>query len=250
MMLSCPSTTISTGTSQTTRAFGASCLAETLSLSLSLSQSCTWPLPLVLTRASRSFPRSGAVRNRRQTVNKRVVCVAQPGGSRSVPQVYSTAGVSKLKALITPFNDPKANAKMLSLATAQMLCSVATLIHDTYLPVYMSDVLGMSNSKIGNLQAIAQFLSKASGSVSGIFADILSPARMVIFGTLLTTINKPVRIRALQRSVLGFSLAQFLMHSHVVCFVDVCSQRACIHLVWSHRLPVLDHVRKDLRPHE
>jgi len=98
----------------------------------------------------------------------------------------------KLKALVTPFSNPEANAKMLSLATAQMLCSVATLIHDTYLPVYMSDVLHMSNSKIGNLQAIAQFLSKASGSVSGIFADILSPARMVIFGTLLTTINKPM----------------------------------------------------------
>ena len=109
-----------------------------------------------------------------------------------MPQVYSAAGVNKLKALVTPFNDPQANKKMLSLATAQMLCSVATLIHDTYLPVYMSDVLGMSNSKIGNLQAIAQFLSKASGSVSGIFADILSPARMVIFGTLLTTINKPM----------------------------------------------------------
>jgi len=106
--------------------------------------------------------------------------------------VYASSGANKLKALVTPFNDPQANKKMLSLATAQMLCSVATLIHDTYLPVYMSDVLGMSNSKIGNLQAIAQFLSKASGSVSGIFADILSPARMVIFGTLLTTINKPM----------------------------------------------------------
>ena len=98
----------------------------------------------------------------------------------------------KMEALVTPFRDPEANKKMLALATAQMLCSVATLIHDTYLPVYMSDVLHMSNSKIGNLQAIAQFLSKASGSVSGVFADILSPARMVIFGTLLTTINKPM----------------------------------------------------------
>jgi len=88
------------------------------------------------------------------------MCVAQPAGSRGTPQVFSTAGASKLKALITPFNDPQANKKMLSLATAQMLCSVATLIHDTYLPVYMSDVLGMSNSKIGNLQAIALFLSK------------------------------------------------------------------------------------------
>ena len=123
---------------------------------------------------------------------RRVVdcAAAADQSSSSPPPPQGMAG--KLKALVTPFSNPEANAKMLSLATAQMLCSVATLIHDTYLPVYMSDVLHMSNSKIGNLQAIAQFLSKASGSVSGIFADILSPARMVIFGTLLTTINKPM----------------------------------------------------------
>jgi hypothetical protein len=29
-----------------------------------------------------------------------------------------------------------------------MLCSVATLIHDTYLPVYLSDVLHLSNTKV------------------------------------------------------------------------------------------------------
>ncbi|KAK9849389.1 hypothetical protein WJX84_005290 [Apatococcus fuscideae] len=50
----------------------------------------------------------------------------------------------------------------------------------------------MSNQKIGNLQAIAQFLSNASKSLSGTIADIISPARMVIFGTLLTTLNKPM----------------------------------------------------------
>ena len=46
--------------------------------------------------------------------------------------------------------------------------------------------------QIGNLQAMAQFLSNASKSLSGTLADILSPARMIIFGTLLTTINKPM----------------------------------------------------------
>jgi MFS family permease len=46
--------------------------------------------------------------------------------------------------------------------------------------------------KIGNLQAVAQFLSNASKSVSGTLADLLSPARMVLFGTLLTTLNKPM----------------------------------------------------------
>ena len=46
--------------------------------------------------------------------------------------------------------------------------------------------------QIGNLQAMAQFLSNASKSLSGTLADLLSPARMIIFGTLLTTINKPM----------------------------------------------------------
>jgi sugar phosphate permease len=46
--------------------------------------------------------------------------------------------------------------------------------------------------QIGNLQALAQFLSNASKSVSGTLADILSPSRMIIFGTLLTTLNKPM----------------------------------------------------------
>ena len=31
---------------------------------------------------------------------------------------------------------------------AQALCSVATLIHDTYLPIYLQDVLGLSNTKV------------------------------------------------------------------------------------------------------
>ena len=53
----------------------------------------------------------------------------------------------------------------------------------TYLMDYM---------QIGNLQALAQFLSNMCKSVSGTLADILSPARMIIIGTLLTTINKPM----------------------------------------------------------
>ena len=39
------------------------------------------------------------------------------------------------------------------------------LQNPSYLPVYLQDVLGLSNSKIGNLQAIAQFLCNASKSV-------------------------------------------------------------------------------------
>ena len=50
----------------------------------------------------------------------------------------------------------------------------------------------MPGAQIGNLQALAQFLSNASKSLSGTLADILSPSRMIIFGTLLTTLNKPM----------------------------------------------------------
>lgn len=46
--------------------------------------------------------------------------------------------------------------------------------------------------QIGNLQAISQLLCNLSKSLSGTLADLISPAAMVIFGTLLTTINKPM----------------------------------------------------------
>lgn len=44
---------------------------------------------------------------------------------------------------------------------------------------------------MGQLHALLQFLSKASGVVSGRLADLLSPARMVILGTALTALCKP-----------------------------------------------------------
>ena len=51
-------------------------------------------------------------------------------------------------ALFTPFSDPAANLKLLALCSAGALSSVATLIHDTYLPIYLSEVLGLSNTKV------------------------------------------------------------------------------------------------------
>ena len=58
---------------------------------------------------------------------------------------------------------------------------------------FLSECVACSGAaQIGNLQALAQFLSNASKSVSCTLADLLSPARMIIFGTLLTTLNKPM----------------------------------------------------------
>lgn len=54
----------------------------------------------------------------------------------------------KKESWLRPFKDPTSNSRLLALCFAQALCSVATLIHDTYLPVYLSDVLKLSNTKV------------------------------------------------------------------------------------------------------
>ena len=53
-----------------------------------------------------------------------------------------------LDELLHPFSDKAINAKLIALCVAQALCSVATLIHDTYLPIYLQDVLGLTNTKV------------------------------------------------------------------------------------------------------
>jgi Na+/melibiose symporter-like transporter len=83
--------------------------------------------------------------------------------------------------------------KLYALATGQMLCSIGTLIHDSYLPLYMKDVLGLNNMKIGAIQGTAQFLCQFTKGVSGVAGDALgSQERVVLFGTLLTLMCKPM----------------------------------------------------------
>eukprot|EP00798_Chlamydomonas_sp_ICE-L_P027969 gene27969-8851_t len=55
----------------------------------------------------------------------------------------------RLTLLTKCYSDPKANSKFLVLVVGQALCSIATLIHESYLPVYAQDVLGLSNTKSG-----------------------------------------------------------------------------------------------------
>lgn len=56
--------------------------------------------------------------------------------------------VAKFKALFSPFSEAGTNKKLLALCGAQALSSVATLIHDTYLPLYLSEELKLSNTKV------------------------------------------------------------------------------------------------------
>ena len=80
------------------------------------------------------------------------VALPLAGAAAGEPEQEAKGFIAKqrqsVKTLLTPFSDPSVNARLLSLCVASALCSVATLIHDTYLPVYLQDQLGLSNTKV------------------------------------------------------------------------------------------------------
>lgn len=76
--------------------------------------------------------------------------VATPALARSDDQDRRnpfSAVAERFGSLFNVYSDPRCNAKLLALAVGQMMCSVATLIHDSYLPVYVHDELGLSSTK-------------------------------------------------------------------------------------------------------
>eukprot|EP01024_Parvocaulis_polyphysoides_P018035 TRINITY_DN1795_c1_g1_i2.p1 TRINITY_DN1795_c1_g1~~TRINITY_DN1795_c1_g1_i2.p1 ORF type:complete len:530 (-),score=60.01 TRINITY_DN1795_c1_g1_i2:501-2090(-) len=99
----------------------------------------------------------------------------------------------KISHVFQPLSDPDSNRKVVALAVGGMLCSVATLIHDCYLPIYMKDVLQLNNTKIGQVQALSMFICQLSKGVSGIIGDLLkSQIKVLIFGMTLTLLCKPM----------------------------------------------------------
>lgn len=74
-----------------------------------------------------------------------------PRAAQSISSADNSDDKPKLTSIFHVFSDPKCNSKLLALAIGQMLCSVATLIHDSYLPVYVQDELGLSNTKVRSI---------------------------------------------------------------------------------------------------
>jgi hypothetical protein len=72
-----------------------------------------------------------------------------------------------MASILHVFSDPRCNSKLLALAIGQMLCSVATLIHDSYLPIYVQDELGLSNTKVGENSPPAASAGLFWGSLFG-----------------------------------------------------------------------------------
>lgn len=89
-----------------------------------------------------------AVAKRRNTlwVHASSAGAAHLASSDDAPE--SESPVAKFKALFSPFSEAGTNKKLLALCGAQALSSVATLIHDTYLPLYLSEELKLSNTKV------------------------------------------------------------------------------------------------------
>ena len=101
------------------------------------------PKPLAFTSTSTS---PLVVKHRRgvtaQASNTGAIQPASPDNAAN-----SDSPVARFKAMLSPFSEPSTNKKLLALCGAQALSSVATLIHDTYLPLYLSEELKLSNTK-------------------------------------------------------------------------------------------------------
>ncbi|WIA21013.1 hypothetical protein OEZ85_005346 [Tetradesmus obliquus] len=83
--------------------------------------------------------------------------------------------------------DPACNRKLVALSVSQLLFSFATYMHDAYLPVYLQDVLGLSNTKIGAAQGVAQMLCQFAKGFAGVAGDILDCQVCVLLaGTFIT----------------------------------------------------------------
>lgn len=72
-------------------------------------------------------------------VGSRSANVVLPGSSQQKTKPHPL-GAAPTDSLLAPAPGRRA---------AQCLSSIATLLHDTYLPLYMSEVLHMSNTKAG-----------------------------------------------------------------------------------------------------
>ncbi|GFR51626.1 hypothetical protein Agub_g14053, partial [Astrephomene gubernaculifera] len=134
--------------------------------------------------------RQGPLGNRLHTIAS--AAAADAGGHKAKP-ASSTSPFGKLLSVFNVYSDERCNSKLLALAVGQMLCSIATLIHDSYLPIYVHEELGLSTGKIGAVQGAAQFLCQLSKGVSGVAGDVLgSQTRVLVFGTFLTLACKPM----------------------------------------------------------
>lgn len=128
----------------------------------------------------RYLPRQRRQYGRPHEVSSTVArCSLTASNSEAKPQGEKPTLWMRVKGVICPFEDSSANARFLALAVGGMLCSVATLIHDSYLPIFMRDELGMSNSvRDHQIGAVACVGCALQATLHGVVGS-LSPAKYI-----------------------------------------------------------------------
>lgn len=164
-------------------------------------------------------------------------CVGAAGDvPQEKPKGFLGNQASALKSLLTPFSDPQVNARLISLCVASALCSVATLIHDTYLPIYLSEQLGLSNTKVSH--------SQQSGPKFGIHTPASFMYNLIkpVGWPLLLPYQTPVI-----KSLVGHQMVSFisflLKKEHFISYMQEPSGFCIAHhkhaSFWSQKRPLL-----------
>lgn len=156
---------------------------------------------------------------------------------------------------LRPFKDPTSNSRLLALCFAQALCSVATLIHDTYLPVYLSDVLKLSNTKVSASQplvllkqahcevCVVEHLRKCSvPSVPSDEVRVTADRESASYFAVSLQFLKELQ-RDIGRHSVPCSDGYFWHTAHYAEQAHVCWFRVCFQQIRHSANPILDHCR-------
>ncbi|KAG2425670.1 hypothetical protein HXX76_013512 [Chlamydomonas incerta] len=114
-------------------------------------------------------------------------------GASAPPLAGLAQQPARLGAVFHPLEDARCNRELLVLLLGDTLCSLATTIQTTFLFVYLHTELGLGIAGIAAAQGSVQFLCGLAKGASGVMGDMLgSQARVIMFGTFLTFLCKPM----------------------------------------------------------
>lgn len=104
---------------------------------------CASPLPLRQLAPCRRRQSAAPPRIVAAAAGAGGAAVPEPGGGRKAPAAAAERHPTGFLAHLQPLSEPASNKKLLALSIAQMFSSIATLMHDTYLP--LCEWVGVTN---------------------------------------------------------------------------------------------------------
>ncbi|CAG9464027.1 unnamed protein product [Pedinophyceae sp. YPF-701] len=116
---------------------------------------------------------------------------------------FSTRGApssnvaERAKAFLATILDPvpgdaKASRFVGALCGVQFLWTLSGIMVQSYLPVYLKETLQLSNTKIGDLEALSLLMQKVCNFSSGIVGDMVGHKGIMLFGAALYALGRPM----------------------------------------------------------